>query len=58
MYDQVWKKLLDIGDIIGVKGYVFTTKTGETSIHVKEFTLLTKSLKPLPVVKEAEGSNF
>jgi len=58
MYDQVWKKLLDIGDIIGVKGYVFTTKTGETSIHVKEFTLLTKSLKPLPVVKEAEGQTY
>lgn len=57
-YDQVWKKLLDIGDIIGVKGYVFTTKTGETSIHVKEFTLLTKSLKPLPVVKEAEGHTY
>lgn len=58
MYDQVWKKLLDIGDIIGVKGYVFTTKTGETSIHVREFTLLTKSLKPLPIVKEAEGHTF
>lgn len=58
LYDQVWKKLLDMGDIIGVKGYVFTTKTGETSIHVKEFTLLTKSLKPLPVVKEAEGQTF
>ena len=57
-YDQVWKKLLDIGDIIGVKGYVFTTKTGETSIHVREFTLLTKSLKPLPIVKEAEGQTF
>ncbi len=58
MYDQVWKKLLDMGDIIGVEGYVFTTKTGETSIHVREFTLLTKSLKPLPVVKEAEGHTF
>ncbi len=58
LYDQVWKKLLDIGDIIGVKGYVFTTKTGETSIHVSEFTLLTKSLKPLPVVKESEGQTF
>lgn len=58
LYDQVWKKLLDIGDIIGVKGYVFTTKTGETSIHVKEFTLLTKSLKPLPIVKEVEGHTF
>lgn len=58
LYDQVWKKLLDIGDIIGVKGYVFTTKTGETSIHIREFTLLTKSLKPLPIVKEAEGQTF
>jgi lysyl-tRNA synthetase class 2 len=58
LYDQVWKKLLDIGDIIGVKGYVFTTKTGETSIHVRELTLLTKSLKPLPIVKEAEGHTF
>jgi len=58
MYDQVWKKLIDLGDIIGIKGYVFTTKVGETSIHVKELTLLTKSLKPLPVVKEAEGQVF
>jgi lysyl-tRNA synthetase class II len=54
LYDQVWKTL-DIGDIIGVKGHVFTTKTGETSVHVKVFTLLSKSLKPLPVVKEKEG---
>eukprot|EP01136_Pigoraptor_vietnamica_P002553 Opistho-1_new@30689 len=52
------KKLLDLGDIIGVKGYVFTTKTGETSIHVQEFTLLTKSLRPLPVVKEKDGEAF
>jgi lysyl-tRNA synthetase class 2 len=58
LYDQVWKKLLDIGDIIGVKGYVFTTKMGEISIHVREFTLLTKSLKPLPIVKESEGQTF
>jgi lysyl-tRNA synthetase class 2 len=58
LYDKVWKHLTDIGDIIGVKGYVFTTKTGETSIHVKELTLLTKSLKPLPVVKEKEGETF
>jgi lysyl-tRNA synthetase, class II len=58
LYDIVWKKLLDIGDIIGVKGYVFTTKTGETSVHVSDLTLLTKSLKPLPVVKEAEGQTF
>lgn len=58
LYDKVWKHLADIGDIIGVKGYVFTTKTGETSIHVLELTLLTKSLKPLPVVKEKEGETF
>ena len=58
MFDQVWKKLVDLGDIIGIKGFVFTTKVGEISIHVKEFTLLAKSLKPLPVVKEAEGQVF
>jgi lysyl-tRNA synthetase, class II len=58
LYDKVWKHLLDLGDIIGVKGYVFTTKTGEISIHVSEFTVLTKSLKPLPVVREKEGETF
>ncbi len=58
LYDVVFKKLMDIGDIIGVKGFVFTTKTGETSLHVQELTVLTKSLKPLPVVKEAEGQTF
>src|SRR5690606_19402192 len=58
LYDKVWKHLIDIGDIIGVKGYVFTTTTGETSVHVKELTLLAKSLKPLPVVKEKEGETF
>ena len=58
MYDLVWKKLLDIGDIIGVKGYVFTTKTGETSIHVTSFTVLSKSLRPLPIVKEKDGETF
>ena len=58
LYDIVWKKLIDIGDIIGVKGYVFITKTGETSIHVKELVLLSKSLRPLPIVKEAEGQTF
>ncbi len=58
LYDQLWKKLLDIGDIIGVKGYVFTTKTGETSVHVSELTLLAKSLKPLPIVKEADGQTY
>lgn len=58
LFDNVWKKLLDLGDIIGIKGYVFTTKTGETSIHVEQFTLLTKSLRPLPVVKEKDGEAF
>lgn len=58
LYQTVWKKLLDIGDIIGIKGYVFTTKTGETSVHVKEFTILTKSLRPLPIVKEKDGEAF
>lgn len=59
LYDVLWKKLLDIGDIIGVKGYVFTTKTGEISIHVAEFKLLSKALKPLPIVKtDADGNSF
>lgn len=53
-YNVVFKKLLGIGDIIGIRGYVFTTQTGEISIHVKELKLLTKALKPLPIVKEAE----
>jgi lysyl-tRNA synthetase, class II len=52
LYNTVFKKLLDIGDIIGVKGYGFTTQTGEISIHVTAFTVLTKALRPLPVVKE------
>jgi len=58
MYDTVWKRLLDIGDIIGVKGYVFVTRTGEISIHVEQFTLLTKSLHPMPVTKEKDGEVF
>lgn len=58
LYNTVWKKLLDIGDIIGVKGYAFITKTGETSIHVEQFTILTKSLHPLPVVKEKDGEVY
>lgn len=58
LYDIVWKKLTDIGDIIGIRGYVFITKTGETSVHVKELTMLSKSLRPLPIVKEAEGQTF
>ena len=58
LYNTVWKKLLDIGDIIGVKGFAFVTKTGETSIHVQEFSILTKALRPLPVVKEKDGETF
>ncbi|MCE2732764.1 MAG: lysine--tRNA ligase [Flammeovirgaceae bacterium] len=53
LYNTVFKKLTDIGDIIGVKGYGFTTQTGEISIHVTSFKILSKSLKPLPIVKEA-----
>ncbi len=56
-FDEVVKRLIDLGDIIGAKGYVFITKTGETSLHVSELTLLTKSLKPLPVVKRDEEGN-
>lgn len=59
LYNEVFKKLLDIGDFIGVKGYVFTTQTGEVSIHVSELTVLAKALRPLPVVKtDAEGNVF
>jgi lysyl-tRNA synthetase class 2 len=57
-YNTVFKKLLDIGDFIGVKGYVFTTKTGEISIHVSEMKILSKSLKPLPIVKRDEEGNI
>jgi lysyl-tRNA synthetase class 2 len=58
MYDIVWKKLLDLGDFIGVKGFVFRTKLGEISVHVKEFTFLAKSLRPLPIVKEVDGHAY
>ncbi len=58
MYDPVFKKLLDIGDIIGVKGFVFRTRMGEISVHVREFTVLSKSITPLPVVKEKDGQVF
>lgn len=54
LWDELFKKLLDIGDFIGVKGFVFKTKTGETTIHVKELTLLAKALRPLPIVKETK----
>ena len=55
VYNVVFKRLLDIGDFIGVKGYVFRTQTGEISIHAQELTLLSKSLKPLPIVKYKDG---
>lgn len=59
LYNEVFKKLLDIGDFIGIKGYQFRTQTGEISVHANEFTLLAKSLRPLPVVKtDAEGNVF
>jgi lysyl-tRNA synthetase class 2 len=58
MYNTVFKKLLDIGDIVGVKGYAFITQTGELSIHSKELTVLSKSLRVLPIVKEKEGRVF
>ncbi|MEJ2903285.1 lysine--tRNA ligase [Pedobacter panaciterrae] len=58
LYNTVFKKLLDLGDFIGVKGYVFTTQTGEISIHVTEFKLLSKALKPLPIVKRDEEGNI
>ncbi|MCD7722149.1 MAG: lysine--tRNA ligase, partial [Prevotellaceae bacterium] len=58
MYNTVWKKCLDLGDFIGVKGFVFRTQTGEISVHAKELTVLAKSLKPLPVVKEKDGQTF
>ncbi|MBP7151941.1 MAG: lysine--tRNA ligase [Paludibacteraceae bacterium] len=55
MYNTVFKKLLDIGDFIGIKGYVFRTQTGEISVHAKELTVLSKSLRPLPIVKYKDG---
>jgi len=58
MYNTVFKKLVDIGDIIGAFGYVFKTQTGEISLHVREFKILTKSLRPLPVVKEKDGTVY
>ena len=58
MYNVVFKKLMDIGDIVGVKGHVFRTNMGEISVHAKELTMLSKSLRPLPVVKEKDGKVF
>ncbi|MBL0309996.1 MAG: lysine--tRNA ligase [Bacteroidetes bacterium] len=58
LYDKLFRQLIDIGDFVGVKGYAFITKMGETSIHVSEFKLLAKALKPLPVVKEKDGEIY
>lgn len=58
MYNTVWKKLLDIGDIIGIKGFAFFTQTGQLSVHAKELTVLSKSLRVLPIVKELDGQVF
>jgi len=58
MYNIVFKRLLDIGDIIGIKGNVFKTQVGEISVNVKELTLLSKSIRPLPIVKEKDGKTY
>ena len=58
LYNDVFKKLLDIGDVVGVKGFAFITQVGELSVHVKEFYVLSKSLRPLPIVKEKDGQLF
>ena len=58
LYNTVFKKLLDIGDFLGIEGFAFRTNTGELSVHCRKFTLLSKSLRPLPVVKEKEGQTF
>lgn len=58
LYNNLVKKLLDFGDFIGVQGYVFRTQMGEISIHARELTLLAKSLRPLPIVKEKDGQTF
>lgn len=58
LYNTVFKKLLDIGDFVGVKGFVFITKTGELSVHCQNLTVLSKSIRPLPIVKEKDGQIF
>lgn len=58
MYNTVFKKLLDIGDIVGIKGFAFITQTGQLSIHAKELKVLSKSLRVLPIVKEKEGEVY
>ncbi|MEG1864974.1 MAG: lysine--tRNA ligase [Alistipes sp.] len=58
LYNTVFKKLLDIGDFVGVEGYAFHTNTGELSVHCRQFTLLSKAIRPLPIVKEKDGQTF
>jgi lysyl-tRNA synthetase, class II len=58
LYNTVFKRLIDIGDIVGVKGFVFITQMGEITVHVKEFAVLSKSIRPLPIVKEKDGKVF
>ena len=58
LYNTVFKKLLDIGDFVGVNGFVFRTNTGELSVHCRRFTVISKSIRPLPVVKEKDGQTF
>lgn len=58
LYNKVFKKLMDIGDFIGIKGFVFKTQTGEVSVHAQELKLLSKSIKPLPIVKYKDGETF
>ena len=58
LYNTVFKKLLDIGDFIGVEGFAFHTNTGELSVHCRKFTVLSKSIRPLPVVKAKDGQTF
>ena len=58
LYNVVFKKLLDIGDFVGIKGFVFRTQTGEISVHAKELTVLSKSLRPLPIVKVKDGVTY
>ena len=58
LYNTVFKKLLDIGDFIGVEGFAFRTNTGELSVHCQKFTVLSKSIRPLPIVKEKDGQQF
>ena len=57
LYNSVFKKILDLGDFIGIKGHAFVTKTGTLSIHVTELTILSKSLKPLPITKKDDDGN-